>query len=221
MYLNRCILLVLYYKNGNQEQFLLDGTSLFYGKWITFYLYGIIKAVFRKLQRTTSYHFPCTSAAHGKMYSKRTPNVDGGTERHCESIEYRAKDTKTRRMMVLNGTGLFFLTPVSPVPLYQTSFLTSINQSSDHQFIIKATSLLNPVPIDPVLASFSNQGVYHARWVEIWGLRPNTEYTRLVIRYLTRKGNHGVITTREGEVEYTSGIIIITKKNMPSGYACG
>ncbi|KRY35786.1 hypothetical protein T01_9964 [Trichinella spiralis] len=37
------------------------------------------------------------------------------------------------------------------------------------------------------------------RWVEIWGLRPNTEYTRLVIRYLTRKGNHGVITTREGE----------------------
>ncbi|KRY26432.1 hypothetical protein T01_15000 [Trichinella spiralis] len=39
--------------------------------------------------------------------------------------------------MVLNGTGLFFLTPVSPVPLYQTSFLTSINQSSDHQFIIK------------------------------------------------------------------------------------
>ncbi|XP_003370259.1 7 transmembrane receptor [Trichinella spiralis] len=91
----------------------------------------------------------------------------------------RAKDTKTRRMMVLNGTGLFFLTPVSPVPLYQTSFLTSINQSSDHQFIIKATSLLNPVPIDPVLASFSNQGVYHARWVEIWGLRQNTEYTRL------------------------------------------
>ncbi|KRY24872.1 hypothetical protein T01_6354 [Trichinella spiralis] len=30
---------MLYYKNGNQEQFLLDGTSLFYGKWITFYLY--------------------------------------------------------------------------------------------------------------------------------------------------------------------------------------
>ncbi|KRY35752.1 hypothetical protein T01_11133 [Trichinella spiralis] len=37
--------------------------------------------VSKKLQRTTSYHFPCTSAAHGKMYSKRTPNVDGGTER--------------------------------------------------------------------------------------------------------------------------------------------
>ncbi|KRX32784.1 hypothetical protein T06_11437 [Trichinella sp. T6] len=27
---------MLYYKNGNQEQFLLDGTSLFYGKRITY-----------------------------------------------------------------------------------------------------------------------------------------------------------------------------------------
>ncbi|OUC46944.1 hypothetical protein D917_07312 [Trichinella nativa] len=41
-------------------------------------------------------------------------------------------------MMVLNGIGLLFLTPASPVPLYQTSFLTSIIQSSDHQFIIKS-----------------------------------------------------------------------------------
>ncbi|KRY26316.1 hypothetical protein T03_14405 [Trichinella britovi] len=27
---------MLYYKNGNQEQFLLDETSLFYGKRITY-----------------------------------------------------------------------------------------------------------------------------------------------------------------------------------------
>ncbi|KAL1241657.1 Phosphate import ATP-binding protein PstB [Trichinella spiralis] len=57
--------------------------------------------------------------------------------------------------MVLNGTGLFFLTPVSPVPLYQTSFLTSINQSSDHHQRLQLPAREN----DPVLASFSN----HAR----------------------------------------------------------
>ncbi|KRY24869.1 hypothetical protein T01_8740 [Trichinella spiralis] len=38
---------MLYYKNENQEQFLLDGTSLFYGKWITFYLYGILRISIR------------------------------------------------------------------------------------------------------------------------------------------------------------------------------
>ncbi|OUC46953.1 hypothetical protein D917_07302, partial [Trichinella nativa] len=54
------------------------------------------------------------------------------------SVFSGAKDPETRRMIVLNGTGLFFLTPVSPVPLYQTSFLTSIIQSSDHQSIIKS-----------------------------------------------------------------------------------
>ncbi|KAL1233715.1 Bifunctional autolysin [Trichinella spiralis] len=102
--------------------------------------------------------------------------------------------------MVLNGTGLFFLTPVSPVPLYQTSFLTSINQSSDHQFIMKGSNFLQEKMIQSWHHFQIMQGSWFrllsykkeimvcndtglivryipfspVRWVEIWGLSQNT-----------------------------------------------
>ncbi|KAL1243693.1 ABC-type transporter [Trichinella spiralis] len=94
--------------------------------------------------------------------------------------------------MVLNGTGLFFLT-LSVQCRYIRRHFTSINQSSDHQFIIKGKlQLLTTLPArrenDPVLASISiKECIMQGSWFRLLFYKKEIMVcndTGLIVRYI-------------------------------------